>query len=431
MIENAETILVNGKRFVVGLYWQTLQRPRTYLAEAREIGRSEGMDVVAIRRGRVLQAGFSTQKTIGNGGAYSFAAALGGVLGDDWIAVFEIDPTTYAIAAAKNGAIIPGCDAIGTRAEVDEILRTNYNLHQFTRVICPHDFGFGSEEELQLSDVLLPSKLRKEHRLRPLSKGVRKGVVLLALLALLMLGGGIGYVLYREHEEEKARLAAEAAAAVERERVRALEKATGAKIAPAALAHPWATQPAAPEFIEACVGTIHDLPLSLGGWLLDGATCADAAVQATYRRQPGTTVNGFHSRAGRLNYQGTSVDAASQLATVIVPFGAIKPGGDDALISHTQVVDAILSVMQSRPVTYSAALKPPPAPPPPLPGEEAPPPPPLPSWKTSTFTATSSLSPSAMLEGLDQLPGLRVLTLAVKLNVSNLEWTLTGEINGN
>ena len=431
MIESAETITVNGKRFVAGLYWQTLQRPRAYLAEAREIGRRERMDIVAIRRGRVLQAGFATQKTIGNGGAYSFAAALGGVFGDDWIAVFELDSSTYAIAAAKNGAIIPGCDAVGSRSEIDEILRTNYNLHQFARVICPRDFGFGAEEELQLADVLQPSKLKKEYRLRPLSKGVRREIVVGGLALLLLVGAAVGFVLYKEHKKEEERIAAAAAAAAEAQRLADLEKASGTKVAPIALTHPWAMQPIATEFIAACVATLHDLPLSLGGWLFDSASCTDASVQAVFRREPGATVNGFLSRALELNYQGATVDDAGEQANVAVPFVPVKPGGDDALLPHALVADAVRSVLQSRQVTYSVVLKPPPAPPPPLPGEEAPPPPPAPDWKTSTLTSTSNVTPVDMLGGIERLPGLRVLTIAVRRDVSTLEWSLTGEINGN
>jgi len=427
---HVETITVNGKRFVAGLYWQSLQRPRAYLQEAREIGRRERMDVVAIRRGRVLQAGFATRAVVGNGSAYSFAAALAGALGDDWIAVFELDAATYAIAAAKNGAIIPGCDAVGTRSEIEESLRSNYNLHQFGRVICPGDFDFGGEE-LQLSEILQASKLRKEYRLSALSAGIRKDLVLGAFVLLVVVAGVVGFGLYKQHQKKQARLAAAVAAAAEQQRLAELEKATGTKVAPIALTHPWATQPLATEFRDACLVAIHALPLSLGGWMVESASCTGTAVQATYKREPVATVNGFRTKAQELGYQVANIDDSGEQASVVLPIAAVKPGGDDTLMDMALVVDAVRSVLQSRQASYTLNSKQmAPTPAPTLPGQEAPPPPPAPDWKTSTLTVSGKQSPADLLAGIERLPALRLLTIAVKRSDSELEWSLTGEING-
>ena len=45
----AAIITINGNRFVSGLLWQSLTRPRGYMKEAKEIGKREGLDIVAIR----------------------------------------------------------------------------------------------------------------------------------------------------------------------------------------------------------------------------------------------------------------------------------------------------------------------------------------------------------------------------------------------
>lgn len=430
-MNDAKIIAINKQRFVAGLYWQTLTRPRDYLREAREIGKREKMDVVAIRRGRVLQAGFATRNTAGSG-AYSFVATLAGALGDDWIAVFDIGDGRYAIAAAKNGAIIPGCDDIGPRAQIEESLRTNFNLHQFTQVICPAEFDFGGEER-DLGQLLQSHKLRKEYKLQPLS-GARTllSALLVVALVLLMVGGGtIGFLMYRKHQQQQAAAAAAAAAATEQRRLEELKAASGQDVTPVALTHPWASQPVVREMRSACVDAMRAFPLSIGGWLVDSALCHSGMVQATYRRMPTATVNGFTTHAQAQGYRIAMIDEAGETGTLSVSLGALRAGGDDALLDMGQIGNAVRSLLQSRSSQFTLSVKDvTPAAPPVLPGQEAPPAPPAPDWQTQSLTITGRQTPGDMLTGLEDLPGLRLLSVSVKRSQSELEWSLTGEING-
>lgn len=428
-MDGAQVITINKQRFVAGLYWQTLTKPRDFLREAKDIGRRENMDVVAIRRGRVLQAGFATRSSVGSG-SYSLAATLAGILGADWIAVFDIGNEQYAIAAAKNGSIIPGCDDVGTREEILDRLRTNYNLHQFSQVICPTEFDFGGEEK-DLADLLRSHKLLKDYRLRPLSGGRRlsRAWIYAGLLFIVVVGAAAGFLAYRKHEQEKA---AAAAAAAEQQRLDALKAASGQDLAPVALTHPWAEQPTMHDMRVACVDALRAFPLSIGGWLVDSGSCTNSSVQATYKRTPGTTVNGFATQAQQqLGYRMDVVDEQGESATLSVTLAPLRAGGDDALLDLAQVGNAVRSVLQNREAQFSLTTKPAaPPPPPPLPGEPAKPAPPLPDWKTQSFAISGKQTPGDALAGLEDMPGMRLLSVSVKRTQSELEWSLTGEING-
>jgi len=104
----ATIVSINGNRFVSGLLWQALTRPRGYMKEAKEIGKREGLDIVAIRdTAEVKQAGFVSKADGAYKGMYSLAAALAGQLGDTWIGAFKLPDDRYAMVAVDSGAIIP------------------------------------------------------------------------------------------------------------------------------------------------------------------------------------------------------------------------------------------------------------------------------------------------------------------------------------
>lgn len=134
---------VNGKQFVSGLFWQPLTRPRAYMKEAREIGKREGMDIVAIRHSTIMQAGFVGKNQGVLKGMYSIAATLAGKLGSSWLGVFELDDGRYVFVAVNDGAIVPGCDMVGDRDEVREKLAYIYGLFSWEKVYVPANFEYG------------------------------------------------------------------------------------------------------------------------------------------------------------------------------------------------------------------------------------------------------------------------------------------------
>ncbi|MEN9149611.1 hypothetical protein QYG06_19760 [Xanthomonas euvesicatoria] len=50
------TFVLNGRTFVSGLHWETLDNVSSFMKEARSKGRQWGMDVVATRKGVDLRS---------------------------------------------------------------------------------------------------------------------------------------------------------------------------------------------------------------------------------------------------------------------------------------------------------------------------------------------------------------------------------------
>lgn len=424
MTSQAQSITVNGKRFVSGLFWQPLTRPRSYLQEAREIGRREKMDVVAIRKGRVLQAGFARKSTTVAGG-YSLASTLAGALGEDWIGVFEVDGQ-YVIVGTKNGAIIPGCDAIGAREDIEDRLRSDFNLHRFGRVFCPQAFGFGGEER-DLRQILGAVKLRREYRLTALSarervyKTVLAAVGVFALCGLLVVG-----VL---HRRATALARKEAAARVLKAKHQAQKAQAAVVSAPAPVPHSWATEPLAKDLRVACVGAIDAVPVSMGGWTVDSIDCNGSTLQLASKRAGEATNATLRQAASAYGYQVESIDATGETAELSKSLPVLPVGGDEALASMDTVVDGIRAILRRRDIAFSLTPKLPPAPPAAAPGKHAPPAP-APDWKTNLLTVNGPNAPAVVMAGIEEQPGMRLTTIGVKRTGSTLDWTLTGEING-
>lgn len=439
MIEKTDTkvttILVKGKKLVAGLYWQSLRKPRAYMKEAKEIGKRESMDIVAIRRApTILQAGFVSKSAGVDKGMYSFASVVAehfsqlsagsDAKGKPFVAVFNLNNGEYAMVAVKDGAILPDSDLVGELKTVRGKLREYYSRIQDEAAIvyAPEEMEFGGDE-IALENVL--SSISRKHTLRPLNMGgftVREVAAIsagaIAVIALL-----IGFFQWRHQvAEEEKRIEAQRAA--ERARI-ALE--SGRQSTPMALEHPWAHMPAMSVVLDACQAAIHGYPLSAAGWMFVRAGCTPAGVEVGYARVPGRTINEFRSMAEHA-WPGSNVTFSDNGDSAYVSLGHTLPaGGDDEMQDLQLRVDTLTSHFQYRqtPVTLAAKTV---ARPEPLPGAEAAETP-LPDWKTVEFTVSSPRTPSSLVAGVNQT-GLRLLSIDTTLQGTALTWTLKGEIYG-
>ncbi|HCB1709605.1 TPA: type 4b pilus protein PilO2 [Citrobacter freundii] len=66
-----KVITVNGNNFAVGLDWKALNNARKHMKEAKEYGKKNGLDVVAIKKGDFIQAGFAPKQAKSIKGMYS------------------------------------------------------------------------------------------------------------------------------------------------------------------------------------------------------------------------------------------------------------------------------------------------------------------------------------------------------------------------
>ncbi|RQR11276.1 type 4b pilus protein PilO2 [Burkholderia stagnalis] len=428
---------INGKEFVSGLLWEMLQRPRHYMSDARDFGKRHGMDIVAVRKAAMLlQAGFVAKNQGALKGMYSMAAALSGILGDSWIGAFALGDGRYVFVAVHAKVIIPGCDFVGFREEVEEKLRTVYTYHakEWEEVYAPADFEFGNRE-LDLAQVLAPASLESAYMLKPLRFAVKE-VLLYSGIGIALIAAVVGGLVWHNWQEKKKALEA-ARAEIQRQAELAKLNAHTKKLqTQKALEHPWAKQAAATEFVEACKRGMGQLQAYLGGWSLESVTCDGARLNLQYSWQGYATIEEFRTLAKRdLNQTPTFNDAGTS-ATVIEPM-QVTYSGDDNLVPYEEVRQAFQSHFDAlhvfdAPVALTEVKALQSNQPPKLPGapDSQAPAPPQPDWRTFGFNMSTGFDPAMLFEKFN-LPGLRVTSLTMTLKVSDaqpINWTIAGSL---
>ena len=425
------TLEVNGKSYVAGLVWKPLQSGRKYMAEAKAYGRANGMEMVAIRRGRggVLQAGYAPKGLARGGTLYSLAAALAGQLGDNWIGVFPLDreQDRFVLASVFKGSVVAGRgDMIGGFAEIQTTLRETYSLLSSDstvdfategRVIAPAAFEFASES-LDLADLLKPKSVRNEYRLRPLTFGLTRQQLAIGaggtVAAVVAVGG---YSWWQDKRE-----AAEAHRQQTLELAREQLALTQPKVE---LPKPWVKVPAAATVLESCTAHLDATPIALGGWLFSRADCTPDRAVTTYNRVDGTPVSQFVQAVTA--FAGAAPDVLQDGAVGTVTSSvALSPAADESLQPTAQVLMALTSRIQSIGEGSAFALTPVPFEPDPENPDQ-----PIPDWTTTGFALQTTYPPLPLFAELD-LAGVRVFEVFTTLNheSAQLSWTVTGEIYG-
>lgn len=430
------TAEIAGKKFVSGLYWQPLTKPRAYKKEAQEIGKREGMDIVAIRKGRIMQAGFAPKGQGAGQGMYSMAAALAAKLGNSWIGVFSIGDDRYAFLAVNDGAIVPGSDVIGNREDVEHRIRFYYGTSKWAKVYAPADFDFGGEE-YDLNDVLSERNFSKSQwrdlQLRPLKFGLSKqDVVRIAVVAGVGIAIVFGYRQYLSYQAEKTREALVRAAQLKKaEEDRIKEQTKAGKVV--VIAHPWAKSPAVEDFMRDCGVAIDWHPLSIGGWIFSSASCDGATVKASYSRVAPATPETFIEEVAK--YTDVVPSFPNDLETVTVSQQIkILLGGDDELHPAADVLSDFGTAFQkhSLPVSFTEVQTGLVSTPVLLPGQTAPAEaaaPAAPAWRTYNFKLETEKTPGPLFEGR-AWNGMRISNIEVKLasETATLNWTITGKV---
>lgn len=423
---------INGKQFASGLFWQPLTRPRAYMKEAREIGKREGMDIVAIRHSTIMQAGFVAKNQGVLKGMYSMAASLAGKLGSSWLGVFELDDGRYVFVAVNDGAIVPGCDMVGDRDEVRDKLSYVYGLFTWDKVYVPADFDYGGET-VDIKTLLSPGNLKGEYRLKQLTFGLtRRELIVGSIVAIAATVAVFGYSQWKTEQERRIREERIRADQIRQQQLAELNAKAKREQGVKALEHPWSKLPSPEEFVKGCGDAINAVPLTLRGWIVAAVKCDGRAVDATYERGENATVNDFLA-AARERF-GADPDVAdggdkSNVRAVDLKLGY---GGDDPLLPMAATLANFASHFQA--IGIKPTLKPkaeevskPQA----LPGQE-----PVQAvveqvkdWKTVEFSFDTEYAPETLMAGLDGT-GMRFTELSVGLakDAATLTWHVAGEI---
>ncbi|UST77205.1 type 4b pilus protein PilO2 [Pseudomonas siliginis] len=427
------TTTINGLKFVSGLFWQALHSPRHYMKEAKDIGKRDGLEMVAIRDTvEVKQAGFVVKTDGVTKGMYSLAAALAGQLGDTWIGAFKLPDGRYAIVAVVGGSVLPGSDKIGDFDTISKLLKKLFSRGtEFKEVYAPPEMGFGGED-LDIETLLKPSNLNKAYTLKPLTFGLTKkewyalGVAGVALLALAI--GGWQWHLKLDREEKAAALEA---ARIEAQRLAELNAKTRAEQVAPALKHQWAQQASLHDFVTACLSVANSKPLSISGWPAGTATCSNDQYAVSYKRTGTATVNQFIV-AARAWFELVPAFTSGGDTALLNQSLAMTLAGDEELGDLDSTLAGFTSHFQQvkiKPTLVEIPYKAPPQPAA-LPGSAASdlPPPPLPDWTEFSFSIESEIPPEILIQGMSSR-GIRITEIVIEVKESaRMSWTIKGAL---
>lgn len=425
---------IKGNSFVSGLFWQPLSRPRAFMQEAREIGKREDMDIVAIRHGSIIQAGFVSRGAGVTKGMYSLAAALAGILGDSWLGIFTLGEDRFALVGVKDGAILPGCDLVGDQEAVREKLQlySGFFTDEHDKFYGPPQFGI-SNEELDLEDLLVSSRLKKQYRLRQLTFGLTsKELVVVSVLLIAAIGGAFGYFQWTDHQAQLLRAERIRIAEQQRLELEALNAKTEQQQTLQALEHPWAKTPLIDDFWSTCTSKMFELPLAFSGWRFQSAKCTSDQLASTYERTGNSTVQDFIFGATGRFPSAPAFFGEGQGAALSQPV-EMGAGGDEALGDLETLLNQFTSHFQRLEIKPLISEKPEDVKPKTqLPGADGQPvedKTPKPNWRTFTFSFETLRSPAEVLSGLNNR-GLRLTAIIVNLNSGSaqLTWKVEGEI---
>lgn len=437
--QDLQQVEIHGHGFVSNLFWQPLNNARNYMAEAKSFGKKNGWDIVAIRRGTRIQAGFVDSGSRNLKGMYSLAASLASQLGDSWLGAFRLQDGRYAVVAVHEMLICPGLDVLCDAEKARELLTNAVSLYSFEdeSIFAPPELEFASQER-DIYQLLAPKALRKDNRLKQLTFGMtRRQLILTAVVAVSFLAAGIGYLQWSAHKDAVRQQAIAQARASEAKRLLELNARARKKLELAALAHPWATQSTAAELVTACGKAVDRLPLSIAGWVFQHADCANSELKVEYDRKLDGTVLGFGQTAFR-QLGATPVFQGGDVAALKISV-PVAVGGDDSIedadsamgefLSHFQRL-GILPTVEERAVKIEMPA--PPAGQPPLQAPDA-------TWRQFHFSFDDRMPPirhfsSTQGDGdgwssLKNIPGLRIESIKTTLEADGP--TLTWHIEGN
>lgn len=426
-----QIIVHRGKSFVTGLRWHPLGSVTGYMKEARQFGKENNLDIVAIRRTpRIIQAGFVSRSDGVTKGMYSLAATLAGQLGDSWIAAWRVDQVEdrFAVVAVHEGGIIPGCDLIGTEAEIRRrVAQQRSRGIEFDVWYLPPEFGMGGTPA-DIEELLHPSKLKREYRLRPLMFGLSKAeLAQLIVVGLLVAAGLVGWMQWQAYQNKiqlEARLAAEQKRL---EELAKLQEESGAEQSLQALEHPWAKRPSVASFVTGCSKVMYQLPLNIHGWAFANAQCDGTQVLASYKRSGNSTAAQLiAATAGHFSDRPAFFDegnSATLKFDISLPAAGDEPL-DEAINALASLSSWFHGFAQEPTLKEVPVVIPPPAA---LPGEPTPPPPSPPQWKQFELNYVSSILPFDSLSGAPS-QGLRLREIKTELQSGLLMWSVTGDL---
>jgi type II secretory pathway pseudopilin PulG len=419
---------IEKHRFVCGLFWQSLSRPRELKKEAGDLAKKIDFDLMVLRKDHTTaQAGFAQSKEGVKRTMFSLAAAvskavtLEGAYYDgrqqpvhNWLGAFKLPDGKWAYFAVRDANFLPNGDFAGTKEEVLERLHGDYGLGGWNAVIGDaelQDYGFHNFNAKRIEDLLPHTrsgriKVYGWWALRPVKPRASTRVLAVSgvVLAALAIGGAYYWQHYQKMKEEA-------------ERERAIEAARRQMMrdgAAAALQHPWADKPAPLLTAQACLEQFTHI--AAGGWKLDEYVCTPQQASYSWSRE-NSTIGFLRAQVpdALIELNGDKASYSQRMALGL--------GRDDRLLEQKELIEPVISRLQAVRISPRLTRVEPPAPPsaqpaiPGMPRNE----PPKPDWKSFNFTLDAGgVSPVDIARILSR-PGIRIEKLIYRAGAWSIE----------
>jgi hypothetical protein len=410
-------------RFVCGLFWQSLSRPRELRKEAVELARHIDLDLMVLRREHgSAQAGFANTAEGAQRGMASLAAAIAQTItskgivvegrqqaAHNWLGAFKLPDGKWAYFAMRDENFLPNGDFAGTKEEVLERLHGDYGLGGWNLIIGDkeladqgfHNFLAESIENLMPRRGKGRIKVQRSWLLEPVDPKARWKRFALAGLAVCAVAAvaAAGWT-YHKHKKD------------EEERARALELArrqigAGGSQAP----HPWRQKPLPEALARACIDKF--VHLAPGGWSLDEYVCDASQSRYVWSRGNSNVEYLLQDRPGAV------VELSGDKASYWEPV-QLTGGHDDTLQPSKEILMPLLARFQAIGLSVKVAA----LPPPPTPPEAEKNPALVPDWQTFSLAVGAQGVPPVEIAAMFTEPGIRL----EKLSYRGGEWLIEGVV---
>lgn len=422
---------IGKQKFICGLFWQSLSRPRELIKEAVALAKKIDSDLMVVRKDHAsAQAGFAQTRDGARRMLYSLGAvvsntlALEGITYDgqkqtahNWLGAFKLPDGKWAYFAVRDASFLPNGDFAGSKEEVLDRLHGDYGLGGWNVVIGDaelEDYGFHNFNVKSIEDMIPHGKdgqikVQKWWALRPIEPKVSPLLIVSAGALFFVLAAG-GYVYWQKFQQKKEEQQRELA--MEAARQKMLGKAV-----PSTLPHPWPSKPLPLLTVNACRDNL--TYLTVGGWFLDEYVCTASGVSYAWSRHD--------SNANLLLEQipSASIDLTGNKATLAVPL-RLTSGTDELLLDRKDILEPLISRLQLMNISPRITLIAPPAPVQTqrvLPGSK-PQEMPKPDWQEFSFAINVGSMPPTEIAGIFSQPGIRLN----KLFYRSGQWSIEGVI---
>ncbi|MDB5773861.1 MAG: pilus assembly protein [Burkholderia sp.] len=408
-------------KFVCGLFWQALSRPRELEKEARDLAKRIDADLMLLRVDQgTAQAGFAHSRDGARRALFSLAAvvsktlAMEGVYYDgqqqpahNWLGAFKLPDGKWAYFAVRDASFLPNGDFAGTKEEVLERLQGDYGLGGWNAVIGDEElapYGFHNFNARKI-ETLIPRKkdgtikTARWWALRRADTRTKWRPLVIGGTLILIAAAGLAYWQHYEREQEQLR------------RDRAIEAARQKLLGNGGLAdasRPWASKPLPLPTVQTCVE--HLTHLTPGGWALDAYVCTPGQASYAWSRQD-STVGFLLAQVPK-----ATIDLNGEKATHVDRLAA-APVKDEALLELNDLLEPVLSRLQlmklAPRLTKAPSYEPAAAA-----GNQAP----RPGWQALTFSLSARGVEPIEIATILNRPGIRV----DKLTYRGGEWSFEG-----